>query len=273
MCELRSAIPRAVYLLSPTWFDYIYGPDERAALAQRVDIAPSLLTEDMYRAAGGRWPEVEFIFSGWGMPRVDADFLDRFPRLRAIFYGAGSIKDFATEEMWNRGIRVTSAAQANAVPVAEFALSQILFSLKNGWQQVFFIRSHRRYPPRCQPPGAWGSTVGLISLGMIGQLVAERLRSFDLRVIAYDPIVSPSVAQRLNVELVALEDIFFRSDVVSCHAPHLPETENMIGKKHFNLMKFNATFINTARGAVVNEPELIEALRDRPDLMAVLDVT
>src|SRR5699024_5712690 len=85
--------------------------------------------------------------------------------------------------------------------------------------------------------------------------------------------VSAEEAEALNVELCSLEDIFQRSDIVSLHTPWLKETEGLITGAHFSAMKSNTTFINTARGAVVKEPEMIEVLQDRKDIMAILDVT
>jgi len=208
------------------------------------------------------------------MPKCDEEFLERFPDLKIVFYGAGSVRAFTTDVFWERHLRVTSGYAANAVPVAEFTLSQILFSLKQGWQIV--LRNHGRKsdkPFRHSPPGGYGSVVGLISLGMAGRLVRERLRPFDLKVIAHDPFVNEEEAARLDVTMVGLDEVFSGADVVSCHAPRLPETEKMIRGSHFAAMKEGATFINTARGAVVNENEMIEVLQKRPDLVAVLDVT
>ena len=99
---------------------------------------------------------------------------------------------------------------------------------------------------------------------MIGRLVRERLRPFDLRVIAYDPFLSAAEAQSLGVEKVALDELFQRSDVVSLHTPWLKETEGMIRGEHFRAMRPGTTFINTARGAIVDEPGLIAALGERP---------
>jgi phosphoglycerate dehydrogenase-like enzyme len=103
--------------------------------------------------------------------------------------------------------------------------------------------------------------------------VCELLRDFDLKIIAYDPFIEPEVAHDLKAELCSLEAVFRRADVVSLHTPWLPETEGMITGEHLAMMKPNTTFINTARGAVVREQEMIATLEQRPDLMAVLDVT
>jgi phosphoglycerate dehydrogenase-like enzyme len=122
-------------------------------------------------------------------------------------------------------------------------------------------------------PGAYGATVGVVSLGKIGRLVCLRLLSHDLDILAHDPYVSEEYARQMGVRLCGLEEMFAVCDVVSLHAPLLPETRGMIRGAHLRAMKRDATFINTARGALVNEEEMIEALRERPDLRVVLDVT
>jgi phosphoglycerate dehydrogenase-like enzyme len=103
--------------------------------------------------------------------------------------------------------------------------------------------------------------------------VCDLLRRFAVRVIAYDPFATPETAAALGVSLCSLEECFAQADVVSLHTPWLPETEKMVRGAHFRAMKRDATFINTARGAVVDEPAMIEVLQARPDLTAILDVT
>jgi len=226
-----------------------------------------------YQASTESWPEVEMIFSSWGMVPMDDAFFRRFPKLKVVFYGAGTVRGFVTDAFWRRKIRLTNAASANAVPVSEYTISQILFALKHGWQQALYIRKHKKFPDRYLLPGAYQSTVGLISLGMIGRLVAKKLQQFDLNVVAYDPYITPEEGAKLKVKLMSLEEVFSVSDVVSCHAPVLKETEKMIQRRHFESMKPGATFINTARGALVHEDEMIHVLKKRPDLFALLDVT
>lgn len=264
---------KALFLLDPEPFDLIYGPQERAELSQWVEWVAPPQTSRSVQENPAILSEVEVIFSGWGMALLDEAFLAAAPRLKAVFYGAGSIRYFMTEAAWQRGLTVVSAYYANDIPVAEFTLSQIIFSLKLGWRYVFEVKRLRAYPPRLAGPGCYGSTVGLISLGMIGRMVAERLKSFDLNVIAYDPYVSQEQADPLGVTMYPLDEIFRQADVVSLHTPWLPETEGMITGALLRSMKPNATFINTARGAIVREAEMIAVLQERPDLTAVLDVT
>jgi phosphoglycerate dehydrogenase-like enzyme len=265
--------PKALYLLDREAFEKIYGEEERAAVAELADVYAPPQTGDSVAKNPRVLAEAEVILSGWGAPAMDATFLEAVPNLRVVLYGAGSIRRVATPVLWNRGVRITSAYAANAVPVSEYALAAILFSLKRGWHFAFSARREKALPRQSQVPGAYGSTVGLVSLGMVGRLVRERLRPFDLRVVAYDPYVTPEEAHVLGVDLMSLEDLFASSEVVSLHAPLLPETEGLILGSHLASMRRNATLINTSRGAVVREAEMVEVLEERPDLWAVLDVT
>ena len=263
---------KGIYILNTDAYDKIYGPQERADIAALAEIVAPQQTAASIRENLSLLSDVEVILSGWGAPLLDEAFLAAAPNLRAFFYGAGTIRYFVTDAFWAKGIPVTSSYAGNAVPVAEYTLAQILFSLKRGWQHARDVRRHRDYSGKTGVPGAYGSTVGLVSLGMIGRMVCRHLQRFDLEVIAYDPFASEAGAAELGVELCSLEDIFRRSDVVSLHTPWLPETVGMITGEHFASMKQGATFINTSRGAVVREPEMIDTLQQRPDLFAVLDV-
>lgn len=263
----------ALFILNPGSGADIYGAAERADIAARVTVlaepmgaADALTRPDLLRQA-------EVIFSGWGAPKLDDPFLDSVPALKLFLYGSGSIRGFTTPAFWKRNIPICSAWAANAVPVAEYTVSQILFSLKHGWRFAAEVKRLGAYPPRWTVPGAYQTPVGLISLGMIGRLVAEKLKAFDVRVFAYDPFVKPETAKELGVTLLPLDELFRTCDVVSLHTPWLPETVGLITGAHLASMKAGATFINTARGAIVREPEMIDVLEKRPDLMALLDVT
>lgn len=265
--------PKALFVLPENSYNRIYGGDERSAIESRIELVAPRQDPDVAKSNPAALAEVEAIFTGWGCPRIDSEFLLHAPKLDIVFYGAGSIKNLHTPSFWERGVRVTSAYGANAIPVIEFTLAQILLSLKHGFQLALSVKRDRNYSSKHVPPGAYGSTIGLVSLGMIGRGVCERLKSFDLNVIAYDPFATEEDAQALGIELVDLETVFARADVVSLHTPWLKETEKMIAKPLFLSMKPGATFINTARGAVVHEAEMAEALAERPDLFALLDVT
>jgi phosphoglycerate dehydrogenase-like enzyme len=264
---------KGLFVLRPDAYDEIYGPAERAAIAELIDvIAPPQTAESIYEQPD-MLQEVDILLSGWGAPLLDATLLTHAPCLRAIFYGSGSIRGFVTDAVWERDILVTSAQAFNAIPVAEYTLAAILFSLKHGWRLAEKTRREQSFPPRDEVPGVYKAIVGIIGLGFIGRLVCERLRPFNVQIIAYDPYVSDEEAATLNVAMRPLDALFREAQVVSLHAPLLPETTGMVKGVHLASMPRGGTFINTSRGRLVQEEELITVLAQRSDLQAVLDVT
>lgn len=253
--------------------DHVYGPDVRRDIGQLVRMTTPAQSAQSLAGQMHLLADVDLVFASWGCPRFDESFLAAAPRLKAVFYAAGTIKSLVTDAFWRRDIVITTARSANAVPVSEYTLAAILFSLKHGWHAILRARRDSRSPHLDNIPGCLGSTVGLVSLGAVGCLVRERLRPFDLRVVAYDPCLDATRASAMDVTLVGLEELFRVSDVVSIHAPSLETTRGMITGDLIASMKPGATLINTARGAVVHEAELLAVAERRPDLQFVLDVT
>ena len=252
----------------------IYDDETIENIRDFVDIYDKPYKRDEILQNKGVLTDCEIIFSGWGCPVMNEEFLRHAPNLRVVFYGAGSVKCFVTDAMWARGIRVCSAWGANALPVAEYTLANILFALKGVLRvarRFGASRGEQRYD--ITPAGGFGSTVGIVSTGMIGRRVIELLRPFSVQVAAYDPFLTEEDAAALGVRKVSLEELFAVSDVVSLHTPNLAETKGMITGELIGSMKRGATLINSARGAVIDEPRMIEVLRAREDLQAVLDVT
>jgi phosphoglycerate dehydrogenase-like enzyme len=218
--------------------------------------------------------QTDYIIGSWGMPLLDDSFLQQTPSLKGVFYAAGSVKSFVTDAFWKRKIPLSAAAAANAIPVAEYTFAQIILSLKRFWNYTTGPRGLQKYKPLNHDAfGCYRTTVGLVSLGAIGRLVLEKLKTLDLHVIAHDPFYPQDLAEKQGIELLPLDALFQQADVVSLHTPWLKETENLIQKRHFLQMKQGATLINTSRGAVIHEEGMIEALQERPDLWAILDVT
>jgi phosphoglycerate dehydrogenase-like enzyme len=264
---------KGLYILGPA-VEMIYGPEAQAEIAAQVDIYAPKQTRQSIKENPELLRDVEVIFSSWGAPVLDSEFLAAAPRLRALFYGAGATSGMIHVEAFERGIVVSSAAAMNGIPVAEYTVASIIFSLKQAFRFAREIKASGAFPQgRHGVAGGYGSTVGLVSLGAIGRAVCERLKMMDVSIIAHDPFVSPEEATALGIELVSLDDVFTRSDVVSIHTPWLPETERLIRGTHIAAMKEGTSLINTARGAVIAEDEMIAVLTDRPDLTAILDVT
>jgi phosphoglycerate dehydrogenase-like enzyme len=263
---------RGIFILDPGYLGLIYSQNHQALIRRMVEIYDPPQSAMSILRNLDQLKDIEMVFSGWGAPVFSEELLEAAPLLKIVFYGAGSIRGIVTDGFWQRKIRIVSAWGANAVPVVEYTLAQIILCLKKAYFHARITKENRTWQ-RIEVSGAYQSTIGIISLGMIGRMLVEKLRTYDLHILAHDPFVNPSDARQLGVELVSLENLFKLSDVVSLHTPWLPETEGMIQGKHFRLMKPGAAFINTARGAVVVEPELVEVLSERPDLFAVLDVT
>lgn len=257
------------------FFDGVYESSTREQIEKNVKIDLPPLTKHNYLDYQDELKDIDFIFSGWGAPVFDKEFLDLLPNLKVIFYGAGTMKTILTDEVWRRNIRVTTANIANSIPVAEFVLAEILYSLKNGWYLSRKAREDKTFINGLYQPinGIYNTTVGIVSLSQIGRRVVDLLRPFNVKIIAYDPFVSQKEADKLNVKMGTLEEVFEKGDVVSLHSPLLEETRGMITKELFLKMKDNSTFINTARGAIVDEEGMIDVLKEREDLTALLDVT
>ena len=262
---------KGLYVLNQEAFETLYPPEARQAIGQLVDVPPVCHTAAEVTADPAVLNDVDLIFSGWGCPVFTPELLEAAPRLKAVFYAAGSIKYFVTDAFWERGIQVTSGYIANDIPVVMFALAEILLSLKRVWQHAAQYRQTHTME-RLPVPGTYRATIGIVSLGAIGRRVVQALRPFEFTLLAYDPYVSPEEGRALGVEMLSLEEIFKRADVVSLHTPWLKETVGLITGEHLASMKPNSTLINTARGAVVRQDEMLAVLAQRPDLFAVLDV-
>ncbi len=220
--------------------------------------------------------DVTYLFSTWGMPSfTEEEIAALFPALRAVFYAAGSVQGFAAPFL-RRGIKVFSAWQANAIPVAEFTLAQILLANK-GYYAASAAQScgetARAHTLAAGYPGNFGAAVGIIGVGMIGRRVMELLRPFALRVLAFDAFMPAEEIAALGGKKVTLSELFESCQVISNHLANNAATRGMLGYDLFSLMPAHATFINTGRGAQVREDDLVRILAERPDVTALLDVT
>ncbi|MEM8495655.1 MAG: hydroxyacid dehydrogenase [Planctomycetota bacterium] len=270
-----SESPEALIVMNPDALGEVYDAERIGRVAERVNLLSEPVSAEVLSESPEWLARVEVMLTGWGVPRMDTEFLVAAPRLRGVFHGAGSVRSFVTDAVWDRGLTVTSAASANAVPVAQFCQAQVFLLLKQAYKMAGVYADQRVAPWRLRDTisGAVGARVGLISFGLIARLLAEALRPHGFDIVVYDPFVSDEVAKDCGVKLVDLDTVFATSDVVSLHTPLLDETRGMIRGEHLRSMRSGSSFLNTARGAVVNEPEMCDVLAERPDLTAVLDVT
>lgn len=222
-------------------------------------------------ATTGTFPDldrVEVLFTGWGCPPITPEVADRAPRLRAIVHSAGTVRPFLDRSVLDRGIAVTSAVVANAIPVAEYTVAAIVLAGKRAFRYAAEYRRDRT-PPEVRAPGNYRITVGLLGASRIGRMVADRLRDFDVDVLLSDPYLTdvPEGVRRCE-----LDELFERSDVLSIHAPLVPETTGLVDASLLARLPDGAVLINTARGRIVDPVALErECVSGRID--AILDVT
>ncbi|RII13900.1 (S)-sulfolactate dehydrogenase [Streptomyces sp. YIM 130001] len=254
-------------VVGPQWSRSVLTDGAKSVIRRRAE----LVEHDL--AAVELRPDVQVLITGWGTPRLTAEILDRFPALELVLHAAGSVQGLVSEALWGRGIRVSTAASANALAVADFTVAQIHLSLKNMWRLSLAARAARRPEPRVGVRGVDGATVGLIGLGHIGRLVAERLHERDVTVLAHDPYAAPEQAAALGIRSADLETVVRASDVLSLHAPLNDSTRHLVGARELHLMPPHATFLNTARGGIVDQDALVAFLGRRTDVFALLDVT
>jgi phosphoglycerate dehydrogenase-like enzyme len=246
--------------------------DRLRAIGTIIEAEP--LTEFTSERAERVLGAADVLLGHWGCPPLTADALARAPALRLFVYAAGTVKWQVTDAVWERGIVVTSAAAANAVPVAEYTLAAILFANKG----VFLFREQLR--DRDRPfgldrftPGNVAKVVGIVGASHVGRLVIDHLRAFALDVVVFDPYLEEPAAAALGVQIERdLDALCARVDVLSLHAPDIPATRGMIGAAQLARLRDGAVVINTARPALVDQDALVAELRTGR-ISAVLDVT
>jgi phosphoglycerate dehydrogenase-like enzyme len=217
----------------------------------------------------------EICITGWGSPKFGPDLLTAAPKLRFVAHSAGGLKTIVTNALYDRGIRVTTAAAANAVPVAHFTIAQIISLLKQiPWLGPAMARNDTneiaRRKSHCRE--LMGMEVGIIGASRIGRLVIAMLHTYpSLTIKVYDPFLSTDEAKELGVVVTSLEEVC-RCEVVTVHAPSVPATRHMLNARTLALLPDHAVLVNTARGALIDEAALIAEVRRRP-LYVALDVT
>lgn len=213
----------------------------------------------------------DFAITSWGSPAMTKELLDRAPNLKLIAHAAGSVKSIVTDEMYDRGIRIVSAAQVLSTGVSETALGLTIASAKN----IFALngQTHNGGWSHDNITEMYDITIGIVGFGLAGRHYAELLRPFDVRVIAFDPGVCAEEMAKVGVQKKTLEEVFAQSDILSLHAPELESTRHMVNHDTLSQMKDGAVLINTARGSLIDESALVEALTNGKLKYACLDVT
>ncbi len=204
--------------------------------------------------------------------KVTAELLDRAKKLRAVGRAGVGVDNIDLDEATKRGVLVMSTPGGNAISVAEHTFALLLALARQVPRLDKAIHEGRWEKSSAAGTEVRGKTLGLIGLGRIGSEVAVRAEAFDMRVLAYDPYISEAAAHEISVELVPLEKLLAESDFVSLHTALSPATQNLINASTIQKMKKGARVINTARGELIDEAALADALRSGKFAGAAVDV-
>jgi phosphoglycerate dehydrogenase-like enzyme len=266
---------RAVLALDPDLLDQVLPPDLRSRLEALVEVCAPVPVTDFARADGrAALAAAEVLLTGWGAPVLDRAALAAAPRLRLIVHAAGSVKEARIDRgAWDRGIAVSSAAAANAVPVAQYTVAAILLAGKRAFRLASgYARGDFRHAPAGVGTGNAGRTVGVVGASRIGRLVLRDLAAHGFRLLVADPYLDAAGAAALGATAVDLDTLARDSDVVTLHAPLLPSTRHLLDDRRLGLLRDGAVVVNTGRGALVDTDALVRhCATGRLD--AVLDVT
>lgn len=213
------------------------------------------------------------IITSWGTPALDADILAACPELGVVLHAAGSIKPILTDALLEKAPRLTASAAAIGEGVAETALGLAITACKGIYPlaadtQAGLWNEHRTERVK----DFYDITVGIISAGFVGRHMIKLLGNYHVDILLYDPTLTKEECAEIGAEKVELSELLSRSDVVSVHAPSIPATAKMLNADNLPLIRDGAVLINTARGAIFDEPALIEELK-KGRFFACIDVT
>ena len=204
--------------------------------------------------------------------QVTAEVLEAAPELMVVGRAGIGLDNVDLDAATRRGVMVVNAPQSNIVSAAEHTMALLLAQARNVPQAHTALKAGRWERSQWEGVELDGKTLGIVGLGRIGKLVAQRAQAFGLRLLAYDPFVGPERARHMGVELVGLEQVVAESDFLTIHLPRTRETVGLVSKELLALAKPTLRVINVARGGIVDEEALAWAVREGVIAGAALDV-
>jgi D-3-phosphoglycerate dehydrogenase len=246
------------------------GPEGLARLREQPDLdieaKPGLAPDELCRIIGDF--DALIIRSG---TKVTAQVLEHAKRLRVIGRAGIGVDNVDVDAATKRGIVVMNTPGGSNVTTAEHAIALLMALTRNIPQAVAGVRAGK-WPRNLLGSEVCNKTLGVIGLGNIGTIVAERALGLRMKVIAFDPFVTAETAARIGVELVTLEQMYPRADYITIHTPLTSETRGLIGREALAKMKRGVRIVNCARGGIVDEAALAEAIGSGQVAGAALDV-
>lgn len=207
--------------------------------------------------------------------KIDRELLERAPRLKVISNMAVGYNNIDVEAATERGIMVTNTPGVLTETTADLTFALLMATARRLVESSDFLRKGEWKtwsPMLLTGQDVYGSTLGIIGLGQIGEALAKRAKGFDMRILYHNRSRKPHAEERLGIEYAEMETVLKESDYLCIMTPYTPETHHLIGKKELSLMKERAVLINTARGGIVDEAALYEALAEKKIWAAGLDV-
>ncbi len=204
--------------------------------------------------------------------KVTAELLEKLTDLKVVGRAGIGVDNIDVKAASRRGVIVMNTPSGNAITTAEHALFLLCSLARHIPQATASMKAGKWDKKKFQGTELFEKTLGVIGLGNIGRIVADRARGLHMKVIGYDPFLSPEAAERLGVELVSLEDIWRRADALSIHTPLTDDTRGLVGASSLAKMKDGVLIVNAARGGIVDETALLAALNSGKVAGAALDV-
>ncbi|AEF96185.1 phosphoglycerate dehydrogenase [Methanotorris igneus] len=232
-----------------------------------VEIATGLSKEELLEKV--KDAEVLVVRSG---TKVTREVIENAEKLKVIGRAGVGVDNIDLDAATEKGIIVVNAPDASSISVAELTMGLMLAAARNIPQATASLKRGEWDRKSFKGIELYGKTLGIVGLGRIGQQVAKRAQAFGMNIIAYDPYIPEEVANSLGIKLVDLNTLCKESDFITLHVPLTPKTKHMIGKEQINLMKKNAIIVNCARGGLIDEKALYEALKEKKIRAAALDV-
>src|SRR6266702_6088170 len=207
-----------------------------------------------------------------GRTKVTAEVIRRGTNLKVIGRAGVGVDNIDVEAATERKVAVVNAPTASTVSVAELAIGHMLSLARHLPEADRSVKDGKWAKKSLEGRELHGKVLGLLGSGRIGAEVAKRAQAFGMRVIAYDPYLVPATAEGLGIQLVDKSSLFRQADMISVHAALTPETKGLVGAAEFALMKPGAILVNCARGEIVQEAALADALRSGRIAGAAVDV-
>jgi len=203
--------------------------------------------------------------------KVRAEVIEAATNLKVVGRAGIGVDNIDLEAAGKKGVIVMNAPEGNMITTAEHAVALMMSMSRNIPQANISLRNKEWTPKKFMGVELFQKTLGIIGLGRIGSIVAERAKAFHMKILVYDPYIQQERAEKLGAEVVELKELLQRSDYITLHTPGLPD-QYLLGKNEFDLMKPGVRIVNCARGSLIDDVALIEAIKSKKVAQAALDV-